>query len=101
VGVNAQIDFTAGNGTSLSVALGPRYSSDTAGTPTTIEGRAAYVMTGSITVPIDSNHVVTVSVGPSGPTLTAPQLLAVTKSLEFASNLQDQSTWFDSTVALP
>jgi hypothetical protein len=58
-------------------------------------------MTGSITVPIDSNHVVTVSVGPSGPTLTAPQLLAVTKSLEFASNLQDQSTWFDSTVALP
>lgn len=102
VGVNAGIDFTAGNGTSLSVSFYPRLAGETlTGTPTTIAGRTAYIMNGSIRILVSGNYEVDATAGPNGPNVSAAQLLAVAQSIEVASNPQDQGTWFDATVALP
>jgi len=101
VGVNAQVAFANGS-MNVSVDFARRVAGETlAGTKTTIAGRTAYVMAGLIAIEVDGNYIAQVSTGPSGPYASAAQLLAVANSLEFASNLQDQSTWFDATVALP
>jgi hypothetical protein len=35
------------------------------------------------------------------PKLTQSDLLAVARSMRFATNLADRSTWFDAALALP
>ena len=101
-GVNAGIDFSAGSATGLTVDFAPRRAGESlTGTKTTISGRTAYLMNGSITLLVGSAYEADVTAGPSGPTITAAQLLDVARSIVFAEDPNDQSTWFDATVALP
>ena len=101
-GVNALVDLTTGTGTALTVSFTPRIAGETlTGTPTTIAGRTAYIMNGSIRILVGSNYEVEASADPGGPNVSAAELLAVAQSVEVASDPQDQSTWFDATVALP
>ena len=103
-GVNALIDFsTDGSGTAFTVDLEPRTAGATySGTEATVGGRTAYVVDNSVTI-LDGDYVA--HLGPMPGTgaarLTAAQVLAVARTLSFAANPTDQSTWFDATTALP
>ena len=100
-GINALIDFTSGTETDVTVDFGPRISGEPlSGTRTTIGGRTAYVMNGSIRILVGSNYEMHAIVAGNAH-VTPAELLTIANSIEVASNPQDQSTWFDATEALP
>ena len=101
-GVNALVDFTTdGSGTMFTVDLGPSLAGQSySGSTVTIAGRTAYVVNGSVTIPV-GDYVAHVGAMPGAPALTTPQILAVANSVAIASDPHDPSTWFDATTALP